>query len=269
MILCEDGSTAGSISGGCLESELRRRVPEILAGKSPVLAEYDLSGSDDIVFGSGLGCGGRIGVMLTELDAAALAGLERAAESSPPAVLLLAGSGEDLLPLARIAKILGWDVEVVVPRVTPQAQRRWAPVLERPIRLMDEIESVVTPSTAVVVATHNYLDDLEILRAIVPTAARYIGLLGSRARVERLVEDASDVGSRAALSRLHGPAGLDVGGETPEEIALSIASEIQAVFSGHSGGPLRDRDAPIHNRVGQPVTHSPRARKQSHDRAAR
>ena len=248
MILCEDGSTAGSISGGCLESELRRRVPEILAGTGPVLAEYDLSGPDDIVFGSGLGCGGRIGVRLTVLDAAELAELERAARDAPPPVLLLAGAGEDLLPLARIAEILGWRVEVVAPRVRPGAQRRWATVLGGPIRVPDEIESVVTSSTAVLVATHNYLDDLEILRALVPTATPYIGLLGSRDRVVRLVEDASDVGSQMASSRLYGPAGLDVGAETPEEIALSIVAEIQAVFSGRRGGSLRGAKTPIHAR---------------------
>ncbi len=247
MILAEDGSRAGSISGGCIEAELDRRAPEVLAAQEPLLVEYDLSGSDDIVFGFGLGCGGRIGVRLTVLDAAELAEIERAAEDAR-VNLLLAGAGEDLLPLAPIAEILGWRFDVVAPRVTPKAQRRWAPVLERPIRSQDEIESVVTSSTAVLVATHNYLDDLEILRALIPTAAPYIGLLGSRDRVARLIEDASDVGSRMASSRLYGPAGLDVGAETPEEIALSIAAEIQAFRRGRCGGFLRDRAAAIHER---------------------
>ena len=249
MILAEDGTRAGSISGGCLEAELHRRAPEVLAGKEPLLVEYDLSGSDDIVFGSGLGCGGRIGVRLTVLDAAELAELERAARDAPAVHLLLAGAGDDLGPLARIAEILGWRVEVVVPRVTPEAQRRWAALLEGPICLPEEIESIVTSSTAALVAAHNYLDDLEILRALLPTATPYIGLLGSRDRVARLIEDTSDVGSRTASSRLHGPAGLDVGAESPEEIALAIAAEIQAAMTGRSGGALRDGRAPIHDRV--------------------
>jgi len=257
MILCEDGSSAGSISGGCLESELRRRVPEVLAAKGPVLVEYDLSGADDIVFGSGLGCGGRIGVLLTELDAAELAGLERAAQTSPAAVLLLAGSGEDLLPLARIGKIVGWRVEVVAPRVTPRAIRRWAAVLESPIRTPDEIDSVVTSSTAAVVATHHYLDDIEMLRALRATNPFYIGLLGSRGRAARMLEDTGDAPDPRGLARIHAPAGLDIESETPEEIALSIAAEIQAVLRGRRGGFLRDRETAIHER---PSSRRPAAR---------
>jgi xanthine/CO dehydrogenase XdhC/CoxF family maturation factor len=248
MILCEDGSTAGSISGGCLESELRWRVPEILARKGALRVEYDLSGPDDIVFGSGLGCGGRIGVLLTELDAAELAGLERVAEGSPSAVLLLAGTGEDLLPLARIAKILGWRVEVVAPRVTPEAQRRWAAVLEGPILSPDEIDSVVTPWTVALVATHHYLDDVEMLRALRTTRAFYIGVLGSRARVSRMLEDTGDEPDAIGVARIYGPAGLDVGGETPEEIALSIVAEIQAVLRGRRGGSLREGSGALHER---------------------
>lgn len=248
MILAEDGSRAGSISGGCLESELRRRVPEVLAGKEPVFVEYDLSGTDDIVFGSGLGCGGRIGVLLKGLDAAELAELERAAESAPPDLLLMAGTGEDLLPLARIAEILGWRVEVVAPRVTPEAQRRWADILEGPIHPPDDIESVVTASTAALVATHHYLDDIEMLRALRRTNASYIGILGSRQRANRMLEDTRDDPDPVGPARIHAPAGLDLESETPEEIALSIAAEIQAVRRGRHGGFLRDRESAIHER---------------------
>ncbi len=248
MILCEDGSTAGSISGGCFELELRRRVPEILARKGPLRVEYDLSGPDDIVFGSGLGCGGRIGVLLTELDAAELDGLERAAEGGPPAVLLLAGTGEDLLPLVRIAKILEWRVEVVAPRVTPEARRRWSAVLEGPILLPDEIDSAVTPSTAALVATHHYLDDVEMLRALRTTGAFYIGVLGSRQRAARILEDTRDTPDPLGSARIYAPAGLDIESETPEEIALSVAAEIQAVRRGRCAGFLRDRTAAIHER---------------------
>lgn len=254
MILCEDGSAAGSISGGCFESELRRRVPETLARRGALLVEYDLSGPDDIVFGSGLGCGGRIGVLLTELDAAELAGLERAAERTPPAVLLLAGTGADLLPLARLAKIIGWRVEVVAPRLTPEAQRRWSPVLAGPILSPDEIDSAVTPSTAALVATHHYLDDVEMLRALRRSSVRYIGVLGSRARVSRMLEDTGDEPDTVGAARIYGPAGLDLGGETPEEIALSIVAEVQAVFRARRGGSLREGWGAIHERPCSSIT---------------
>jgi xanthine/CO dehydrogenase XdhC/CoxF family maturation factor len=160
-------------------------------------------------------------------------------------------AGEDLLPLAQFGAVLGWRVDVVASRVTVEAQRRWAPVLDAPIRPGIEIEALVTSSTPVLVATHNYLDDLAILRGLIPTATPYIGILGSRDRVARLLEDASDVGSEMAKSRIHGPAGLDVGAETPEEIALSVISEIMAVIGGRRGGFLRGLRGAIHNRGSQ------------------
>jgi xanthine/CO dehydrogenase XdhC/CoxF family maturation factor len=187
-------------------------------------------------------------VSLSSFDAAELSALERAAEASLPINLLLAGAGADLLPLARIAEVLGWDVAVAAPRVTAEAERRWAALLERPILRPDEIPSVVTASTAALIATHHYLDDAEMLRALRRSSARYIGILGSRARVSRMIEDTGDSPDAIGTARIHGPAGLDLGAETPEEIALSIISEIQAVLSGGSGRPLRAGAGAIHER---------------------
>jgi xanthine/CO dehydrogenase XdhC/CoxF family maturation factor len=97
--------------------------------------------------------------------------------------------------------------------------------------------------------THDYLTDLELARVLAPRSLLYLGLLGPRKRGERLLADLARHGpalSAEQLSRIRTPAGLDIGAESPEEIALSIAAEITAALSGRSGGPLRERGGPIH-----------------------
>jgi xanthine dehydrogenase accessory factor len=95
------------------------------------------------------------------------------------------------------------------------------------------------------VVTHNYGRDFAALRALLPLELRYIGLIGPRARREQLLGDLLDTGVTAGPS-LYAPSGLDLGGDSPELIALAIMAEIEAVFAGGSQRSLRDRKAPIH-----------------------
>jgi xanthine dehydrogenase accessory factor len=99
--------------------------------------------------------------------------------------------------------------------------------------------------------SHNYERDLALLMALVPSAARYIGVLGSRKRTQELLAEMAKrcaKPTKTQLAKVHAPVGLDVGGETPAEVALSIVAEIQAVFAGRHGGALRGRKGPIHDR---------------------
>ena len=110
---------------------------------------------------------------------------------------------------------------------------------------------------AAVVMTHNYWDDREILKALLPSPIRYLGMLGPKHRTEHLLQDlleAGNVYTSDQLSRLYAPVGLDIGADTPEEIALAIVAEIQAVLANCSGGQLRDRKGPIHPRRDQLAT---------------
>jgi xanthine dehydrogenase accessory factor len=107
----------------------------------------------------------------------------------------------------------------------------------------------VDDRTYVVVMTHNFLRDLDYFRSFLPTKARYLGMLGPRARLERLLADLRREGFQPQpddLRKVHGPAGLDVGAEGPEEIAWAIVAEIMAVRSGRAAGFLRDRPGAIH-----------------------
>jgi xanthine dehydrogenase accessory factor len=121
--------------------------------------------------------------------------------------------------------------------------------VERPLDAAAETRA--DDRTYGVVMTHNYLRDMDYLRSFLGTEVAYIGMLGPRRRLERLLGDLAgqDVHpSEADLRKIHGPAGLDVGADGPEEIAAAIVAELVAVHRDRPGGFLRDREGPIHDR---------------------
>jgi xanthine/CO dehydrogenase XdhC/CoxF family maturation factor len=147
-----------------------------------------------------------------------------------PIQLLLCGEGNDVEPLARLGAELGWQV------VTAGK---------------DAALPATDDRTAAVVMTHNYARDLALLGQLLPSRAGYVGLLGPKSRTERLLKDVERHGAApnvVALQRLHAPVGLDIGAETPEEVALAIAAEIRAQMAGRGGGKLKERKGPIHER---------------------
>jgi xanthine/CO dehydrogenase XdhC/CoxF family maturation factor len=143
----------------------------------------------------------------------------------PPVQLLLIGDGPDSGALRSLGETLGWSV----------AQLDSA----------TELRSAYDERTAAIVKTHNYGRDCAALRALLPLGLPYIGLLGPRRRRDQLLGDVLDSGIEVN-GNVFGPAGLDLGGDSPEAIALSIVAEIQAVFAGGSCQSLRERRAPIH-----------------------
>ncbi len=165
----------------------------------------------------------------------------------PPFALWIFGAGEHSRPLARMAAQLGWFVGVVDHR----------PALATPERYpeADRIELGHPPASlqglpldrrsAALVVSHIYDKDLQALECLLRTPIAYLGLQGNRVRSHKLLKELGPLteGQRRAL---HFPAGLDIGAETPEVIALSMLAEAQAALAGHPGGPLRDRDGSIH-----------------------
>jgi xanthine/CO dehydrogenase XdhC/CoxF family maturation factor len=172
----------------------------------------------------------------------------------PPLRLLICGAGHDAIPLVRAASVLGWNAVVVDDREAfliadrfpgaggfvhveePSTAAKVAPVDER---------------TYAVVMTHNFLRDKDYLRSLLTSPVPYIGMLGPAARTERLLMELREEGvdvSEPDRARIHGPAGLDLGSEGPEEIAESILAEIVAVKRDRRGGFLRERPGPIHDR---------------------
>lgn len=176
----------------------------------------------------------------------------------PPLRLLVFGEGHDVPPLVALARGLGWRVTVVSTRRGHATGAGGAApdetVVVAPEAVAERVE--VDRGTAAVVMTHALAHDQAILGALLASPAWYVGVLGPRRRTERLLEGLAASGARvdpARLGALHGPVGLDLGAEGPEEIALSIVAEIQAARAGRDGGPLRERRGPLHDAVPEPI----------------
>ena len=170
----------------------------------------------------------------------------------PPISLVVFGAGDDAGPLVRLASDIGWQVTVADHRpafaVADRLPEADNVVLGRAPELIDELQ---LDGCATIVMTHNYMQDLAILRKLVYEKVRYLGVLGPKARTDRLLHELGS--ERIVLSAemrriLHSPVGLDIGAETAEEIALSAIAEMRAVLSGRQGGHLRQRKGPIHDR---------------------
>jgi xanthine dehydrogenase accessory factor len=168
----------------------------------------------------------------------------------PPVPLMIFGAGQDAILIAQFAKALGWHVTVVDCRANPRSHERFAigdrVILTRRERL-DRL--AIQPGAVAAILTHNYYDDLEILRGLLPAPVRYIGLLGSKQRSKRLLQELQQdtTYTTAQLAKLYAPVGLDLGAETPATIAMSIVAEIQAVLSDRPGNSLKYRNTSIHD----------------------
>ena len=172
----------------------------------------------------------------------------------PPLRLVVCGAGHDAIPLVQAASVAGWNVVVVDDRPAFLTQERFPGA--RGFVYVDDPADVakaanVDPRSYVVVMTHNFLRDKEYLRSLLSSDAAYVAMLGPAARTQRLLMELADEGvavTEPVLERLHGPAGLDLGAEGPEEIAQAIVAEIVAVKRGRRGGFLKERPTPIHDR---------------------
>ncbi|MEA2521961.1 MAG: xanthine dehydrogenase accessory factor [Actinomycetota bacterium] len=172
----------------------------------------------------------------------------------PPVRLLICGAGHDAAPVVRAAAALGWNAVVADDRAAFLTPDRYPEASG--FVLVDQPRDISTEPTAdertyAVVMTHNFLRDKGYVQGLLATPVRYIGMLGPAARTERILAELRDAGGELSdqdRARLHGPAGLDLGSEGPEEIAQSIVAEIIAERHGREGGPLRARHGPIHDR---------------------
>ena len=253
-LITDDGDVTGTISGGCLERDLAARANSWMDDLQPRLITYDSSREDDIVFGLGLGCRGVVDIHIEPFDREHPSRFVRdfAWNGRSPVIwttslhdqtllvemihpqrgIAIYGGGPDVEPVVRVAESVGWIARVIRPRdVHP--------------------EQVTAPSDvdAAVIMTHNYLYDLALLRTMFASDLSYIGLLGPRSRGDELMAEIQG----ASRGRLHNPIGLDLGAETPEEIALSIVAEIQAVLNRRDAQQLRNVAGPLHVRANVPA----------------
>jgi xanthine/CO dehydrogenase XdhC/CoxF family maturation factor len=166
----------------------------------------------------------------------------------PPTPLIIFGAGRDAIPVVQFAKALGWHVTVVDCRANEATRDRFF-MADNVILTRREIidrQIDIDRDTVAVVMTHNYFDDLEILKMLLPSSVKYIGILGAKQRTKEILGQLHH--SKEHLERLYFPVGVDIGAETPQEIAIAIIAEIQAVLSNRCGGMLKDRNGSIHQK---------------------
>ena len=284
LFVREDGSIQGSVSNGCVENDVILAAQEVLAGGEARLITYGIT--DEMAFGVGLPCGGEIDVFVqpdlgdqADVVLTVVAGeevgqklhdpeLEQTARrqgrshvfehegrtifadvSVPPPRLFVYGAIDTAEALCAAAKLLGWRTIVADARPRFATAERIPSADELLVLWPDEALAHVLPdaATAVVVLTHDDKFDLPLVHGVLATEAFYLGWLGSRRNQERrrgllLEEGVTD----EDLERVSGPAGLDLGAASPEEMAVSILGEILAVRAGRSGGLLRETSTRIH-----------------------
>lgn len=155
---------------------------------------------------------------------------------APTLRLIIAGAGNDVQPLVSMAELLGWEVVLVDGRPNLLTEKRFPFVKQRVVSAAEEVNLDADEQTFVLLMSHNYTFDLGVLRWALGSVCPYVGVLGPRAKRERMLKELNISGER-----VYGPVGLDVGAETAEEIALSIVAEIKAVSQGRKGGSLTQR----------------------------
>jgi xanthine dehydrogenase accessory factor len=265
LLVGEDGETTGVLSGGCLEEEIGRIGLKVMHEHQPVLTTFDTRRL--------YGCEGYLEIFIEPISAAGTKGnvltaiaekisrreicRTRTSYQAPsgftellpdkalivekpgvfvqtiplPVRLLLFGSGPEIQPLRFFAAGLGWEI--------------------RDYSHPNDLEEnfVIDDQTAAVVMTHNFGRDLAALDRLMPLRFPYLGLLGPKRRQAALLARFQDFRELDPewIHTLHAPAGLDIGSETPEEIALSILAETSAVLARRKGGFLRDKATPIHS----------------------
>jgi len=277
MLINGFGQQFGLLSGGCLEADILRHARKVMQGGRALLLEYDGSDEDDWSFKLGIGCGGKVYIMLQALGAEndlglgdLAAALERrqagvyhqkigAGEAyfeardsagpvrsvidyradgawlvtpiNPEPHLLVVGGGVDARPLVGIAGELGWRITLVDPR-SANAQRAYFPAASTILRELDSSLSTYLKTErvdAAVIMSHNVDLDAAALGCCQHAALDYVALLGPRHRFRQVLERAGLDEDRLAWP-VSAPAGMDIGGQLPESIALSILAECHAVL---------------------------------------
>lgn len=172
----------------------------------------------------------------------------------PPVSLVIVGAGNDVIPLVKMADIIGWNSMVLDGRPMYASKERFPmPSCQvfhtKADHILEKVQ--IDRRTVFVLMSHNYNYDLAVLKVLLDQPLLYIGVLGPHKKMKMMLDELSDAGiqlSTAQKEAIHGPVGLNIGAETAEEIAVSIIAEIQAKLTSADTTPLRDKQEAIHRR---------------------
>lgn len=224
LILTQDGNIKSTISDKALNDALIAEAQEALILRTPQIKSFNveepLTGFIEIL--------------------------------EPAVSLVIFGAGNDSIPLVQISHVLGWKTTVADGRPNYATRERFpladSVIVTKADAFLTQVD--LDERTVVVLFTHNYNYDLSVLKQLIPIDVRYVGVLGPKKKLYRMLDDLKEKGERIDeenTKNIFGPAGLDIGAETSDEIALSIISEIQAVLSKRTGTFLRQKEESIHS----------------------
>ena len=171
----------------------------------------------------------------------------------PRVELVIVGAGNDAIPLAELAHVLGWGITVVDGRADYATPQRFPKAHQIILSKADQMVSQLAfdERTAVVLMTHNYNYDLTVIKNLLPLKVSYLGVLGPKKKMMKMIDAIEKEQTKPTdqdLQKIFAPIGLDIGAEAPEEIALSVMAEIKAVLEKKPGTFLKDKPGPIHSR---------------------
>ncbi len=224
MVVSHDGRLRGTVGGGCVEAEVLWRARQAIENRKSEILSYDYNADEEE---NGLICGGSVTVFVEPVI--------------PAPRIFMVGAGHVAMPLSKIAKLAGFEVIVLDDRVKYANRERFPEA--------DVVEAGPIPEVAakfsygdnayVVIVTRGHTSDEEALRTFIQYDTAYLGLIGSVAKIEKIFGRLERDGvSREKLERVHSPIGLDLGGSSPGEIAVSIVAELVAVRHQRTGKPM-------------------------------
>ena len=227
MLVREDGSIAGTIGGGCVEAEVWAAAKEVMQKEAPRKMVFNLN--NEASYDNGLICGGTLEVFVEPI--------------LPQPVLYLFGGGHVSMAVAQAVHAAGFAIGVVDDREQFANAQRFPMAREIHTSYEEAFEKICpNASTYLVIVTRGHKDDMSCLAWAVRTAARYIGMIGSRRKVISVFRALEKEGYRPEeFERVFAPMGLEIGALTPEEIAISIAAELIAV--------RRNAETPVHKKL--------------------
>ncbi|MBN1584362.1 MAG: XdhC family protein [Anaerolineae bacterium] len=226
MLVFADGRTAGTVGGGEMEALVIDAAAQAIRHGTSQMMHYELrdTGAGD----PGI-CGGSADLFIDVI--------------APPPTLLIAGGGHVAMPVAEMGYMCGFRVVVVDDREEMVSQERFPHASERIARDISEGLGAwpITSNTHIVIVTRGHACDEDALRAVIASPAAYIGMIGSRRKVQTILDHLrQDRVSQNLIDRVRSPIGLNIGSETPAEIAISILAEIIMLNRGRDGRPMKN-----------------------------